>query len=465
MIAVVGAGFAGLAAATALAARGHAVTLFEARDRPGGEARRVEAAGARIDVGPTVLTDLEPLRRLFDLAVAPGDLAVLHPDPGLLASWPGGRRLALGAGGASSPSGLRALGPHAGADWDRLAALGRSAERLARHFYARGDIAGWRDWPRFLLGGGIGAREPWPFMRHPSLAGLLAARVRTPELRGLFGHFARFLGLDASSAPSVALVIPSLVLSAGIAYVRGGLSGLADTIFRLAHKLGVVLAAPEEVRGLEIASGRVRAVLGAAGRRVAVDACVCAIDAAQAARWTAGAGPARGLRGLRPAEPTLAARVAWWVFEGAPAVSAHHALHFGADPSGEPLYIATPTVSDAGLAPAGTTVLYALLHGPAGEAADSGFAARARAAVVASGAWPAGRVVAAGVAGGRTPCYGYRIGPGLFGSFRPSQRVPGVVNLVLAGGSVFPGPGVANVIRSGLRAADLVEARLRGAPA
>jgi hypothetical protein len=34
--------------------------------------------------------------------------------------------------------------------------------------------------------------------------------------------------------------------------------------------------------------------------------------------------------------------------------------------------------------------------------------------------------------------------------------VPGVANLLRAGGSVFPGPGLANVIRSGLRAADLV---------
>jgi hypothetical protein len=34
--------------------------------------------------------------------------------------------------------------------------------------------------------------------------------------------------------------------------------------------------------------------------------------------------------------------------------------------------------------------------------------------------------------------------------------VPGVANLLRAGGSVFPGPGLANVIRSGLRAADLI---------
>jgi phytoene dehydrogenase-like protein len=40
--------------------------------------------------------------------------------------------------------------------------------------------------------------------------------------------------------------------------------------------------------------------------------------------------------------------------------------------------------------------------------------------------------------------------------------VPRVANLFLAGGSVFPGPGVANVIRSGLRAAALADAAVSG---
>jgi phytoene dehydrogenase-like protein len=37
-----------------------------------------------------------------------------------------------------------------------------------------------------------------------------------------------------------------------------------------------------------------------------------------------------------------------------------------------------------------------------------------------------------------------------------------LANLILAGASVFPGPGVTNVIRSGLRAAALVDAALGG---
>lgn len=67
---------------------------------------------------------------------------------------------------------------------------------------------------------------------------------------------------------------------------------------------------------------------------------------------------------------------------------------------------------------------------------------------------------AAGVSGGGEPCYGCALRPGLRGSLPLSQRAAGLANLWLAGGSVFPGPGVANVLRSGLRAAALAEAGL-----
>jgi phytoene dehydrogenase-like protein len=102
------------------------------------------------------------------------------------------------------------------------------------------------------------------------------------------------------------------------------------------------------------------------------------------------------------------------------------------------------------------SVIYGLVHGRFGAPADQAFADDVRTRLVSAVAWPTGRVLAHGVAGGGESCYGGAIGPGLFADFRPSQRVPGVANLLRAGGSVFPGPGLANVIRSGLRAADLV---------
>lgn len=453
---VIGAGLAGLAAATALAARGHEVTVIEGALEVGGRVRRLAAAGAKIDLGPTVLVDLDPLRALLSLGgtTLRDAVPVLRLDPALLATFPDGAELRLHADPARLATELEALGLEARRDWERLLDLGHRAARLADHYYARGDVAGVGDLLRFLVTGGVSARDLAPFARHRSLARLLGATVRTPALRALLGHCARFVGLSSAEAPAVTLVIPYLLATAGVFYPLGGMASLPEALRGLATKLGAVIETGDAARGLELAGGRVRAVRTESGRRLAVDGCVAAVDPAITAGWLPGHPLARRLARLRP---SLAAAVAWWVVEGEPKVRAHHSLHFG---DGEPLYVADPGATDPGLAPPGHSVVYALTHHPVDASPIGAFPEASRRALSRLGRWPPGRVLAHGVAGSDHPCYGYAIGPGLFASFRPSQRVTGVENLILAGGGVFPGPGVANVLRSGVRAAALVERAL-----
>ena len=54
-IAVIGAGYAGMAAAVALAERGIRVTVFESGPVPGGRARRVSSQGTELDNGQHIL--------------------------------------------------------------------------------------------------------------------------------------------------------------------------------------------------------------------------------------------------------------------------------------------------------------------------------------------------------------------------------------------------------------------------
>jgi phytoene dehydrogenase-like protein len=448
---------AGLAAAAELGRLGHPVTLLEATGELGGKVRSELAAGARVDVGPTVLTDLGPIQELFGRAGQSLDVAVplRRVAPALVATFPGAT-LALGPD-VPPAVGLRELPSAAGLEWQRLLALGARAERLANHFHARGDVTGPASLARFLVGGHVAWRDLVPFLRHPSLAGLVRAVVRTPELVRLVSHFARFLGLDAERAPSVALVIFHQFATRGVAHPRGGMTALVEGIVGLLREHAVEVETGVRVDGLDMRGGRVTGVRGAPGGERPARAVIAAVDAAETARWLGRGAWARRVARLPPA---LSASVAWWVVEGPVPGDIHHALHFGADPGEEALYVAVPTVTDRELAPPGMSVLHCQIHGPAGAAATPALAERVRARLEAMGRWPRGRVLAHGVTGGMRSCYGYAIRPGLFGSFRPTQRMAGLGNLMAAGGSVFPGPGVAGVIRSGLRAAGLCHAAL-----
>jgi phytoene desaturase len=67
-IAIIGAGFGGLAAAVRLASKGHEVHLFEKRDKLGGRAYQYEVNGFKFDGGPTVITAPYIFDEIFEAA-------------------------------------------------------------------------------------------------------------------------------------------------------------------------------------------------------------------------------------------------------------------------------------------------------------------------------------------------------------------------------------------------------------
>ncbi len=170
------------------------------------------------------------------------DVAALERlDPGFVATFPGGAQLALHRDPRAWPPASGSSGPTPSATGRACSSLGARAVRLAAHYWIHGDVAG-RARSAASCSRAASASPTW--RPSPDMArspGCWATAVRTPELRALLAHFARFVGLDAGRAPAVTLVIPYLMATAGVWYPRGGVTALAQALLALATKLGAAI--------------------------------------------------------------------------------------------------------------------------------------------------------------------------------------------------------------------------------
>ncbi len=132
-IAVIGAGWAGLAAAVRAVQRGASVTLIEMAGEPGGRARQVQAAAGAFDNGQHILIGAYSATLALMRSVGADPEALLLRRPLALVD-PTGRGLRL-AGGAPLPAFVRAV--LAARQWTapmRLALLAAAAGWAARRF-------------------------------------------------------------------------------------------------------------------------------------------------------------------------------------------------------------------------------------------------------------------------------------------------------------------------------------------
>ena len=132
-VAVVGAGWAGLAAAVHARCAGHEVEVFEMAPRPGGRARSVQAAGRTFDNGQHILIGAYSATLELMRIVHADPSKLLHRSP-LALQYPDGLGLRLGAA-APLPAFVRAVLRRRG--WtrrERLALLAHASRWLLTRF-------------------------------------------------------------------------------------------------------------------------------------------------------------------------------------------------------------------------------------------------------------------------------------------------------------------------------------------
>ncbi|HEY0255202.1 MAG TPA: phytoene desaturase family protein, partial [Kofleriaceae bacterium] len=229
--AVIGSGFGGLAAAIRLAAQGVRVTLFEARDQPGGRAYVYRDQGFTFDAGPTVITAPHCIEELFTLAgKRMRDYVELLPVTPFY-------RLFWTADGSSF-------------DYDS-----DIETQIAKRFPA--DLDGYRRFASYakeVFGTGYTKLAHTPFLRFSDMVKVAPKLVKLRADRSVYNTVAKFItdehlrealsfhsllvGGNPYETSSIYTLIHHLEREWGVFFPKGGTGALVDGLVRLFGELG-----------------------------------------------------------------------------------------------------------------------------------------------------------------------------------------------------------------------------------
>ncbi len=249
--AVIGSGFGGLAAAIRLQSSGVKVTLFEARDKPGGRAYVYQDQGFTFDAGPTVITAPQCLEELFTAAGRRmADYVELLPvTPFYRLVWPDGETFDYSGDADKLESEIRRIAP------DDLEGY-RRFYKYTQKVYAKGyDELGAVPFLRF-----------WDMLRvAPNLAALRADRsvygtvsryVKSEHLRQALSFHPLLVGGHPYRTSAIYTLIHHLERKWGVWFPRGGTGALIRGLVKLFIEIGGELRLNTPVRSIHVEPGQ-----------------------------------------------------------------------------------------------------------------------------------------------------------------------------------------------------------------
>jgi len=271
---VIGAGFAGLAAATTLAQAGWRVTVLEKNDGPGGRARVFRAQGFTFDMGPSWYWMPDVFEKYFArFGKKVADYYELERlDPSYQVIFKGPEAVDIPA----QMSELRALferyEPGAAARLDDF--LKQAAYKyevgMSKFVHLPGrSVLEFADWQ--VVSGALRLDLLQSMHRH------VAKYFTNPKLQELVEFPTLFLGATPQNTPALYSLMTYADLVLGTWYPKGGMHKIVEGMVRLAEELGVEIKYSAEVTEIVVAQGRSTGVRTAAGF-FAADAVVAGAD-------------------------------------------------------------------------------------------------------------------------------------------------------------------------------------------
>ncbi len=494
-VGVVGSGLAGLSAACVLAARGHSVTVFEKNDWLGGKAAVYEAEGFRFDMGPTILTLPEVLKRVFEEADKRLEdyLDLVPLDPQWRCFFEDGSVLDLVSDTAKMQENLRALtNDNAAAEgYARFIEMSKKLHDVSDRFFFWKSVGGISD--TFESSGMFNLavlKDVLSLRMGKSVASVVRQHVPDARAAQMIDHFTQYVGSSPEASPAVLCGIAHMQTREGVWYPIGGTRAVPLALVKLATELGVEFRTSCDIRSIDTVGSAVVGITLTSGESIGLDAVVSNCDAVRTHRELLQnhASPMK-LGRKNDIEPACSGVVLYLGLRERYEHVLHHNFVFSKDPHDEfewiykrgmpapdpTCYVCAPASTEPAVAPAGGEALYVLVHTPylrpnhdwtlmLPEYRDvildklertGGMHGIRDRIVVEQSLTPEGIHKRYRVLNGAI--YGVASHGKYLGAFKPANRSKELRGLYLAGGAAHPGPGMPMVMMSGWIAADALD--------
>jgi len=501
---IIGSGLAGLTAACTLAARGHAVTVFEKNEWLGGKAAQLRAQGFRFDMGPTILIQPSMLRKVFAEAGRTMEdyIPMVRLDPQWRCFFEDKSVLDLKDDPHEMAASLEAIWPKMGAGYLKLLETSKQLHSISDRFFFWRSVESMKD--TMDIGGAFDLKVLKDVMRMrlgKSVAQVIREHIPDANTAQMLDHFVQYVGSSPDASPAILCAIGNMQMSEGIWYPIGGTRAIPEGLVKLATELGVVFHTQTDVAKImtnapahgQRAASKVTGLVTTKGIAHSFDAVVSNSDAVRTHRELIGGAAARHFDGKRNYEPACSGVVLYLGLNKRYEHLAHHDFVFSRDPheefhaiydKGEPApdptcYLAATAATDPTSAPEGGEALYVLVHTPyLREHHDwkkmfpayrqvildklkrtAGLTDIENRIVFESALTPQDIHDRYRVLNGAI--YGISSHGRFQGAFKPGNKSKEMDGLYLAGGSAHPGPGMPMVMMSGWIAANTLDQTAR----
>ena len=272
---VIGSGFGGLAAAVRLATQGHAVEIFEKRDKPGGRAYVYEKNGFKFDGGPTIITAPFMLDAIFTAA--------------------GRRREDYFKLVPCNP--FYRIFDHKGRHFDYNGDEAFTLDQIER--WSPADKAGYKQFiasTKAIFQKGFVELAEKPFLNFSDMLRVAPDLVRLQSYRNVHAYVSKYVkhdflrqcfsfhpllvGGNPFDTTSIYALIHYLEREYGVHYAMGGTGSIVNGLVQLLGELGGSIRLNAEVAAITTSGRRVTGVRLADGSEHAADVVVCNGDVA-----------------------------------------------------------------------------------------------------------------------------------------------------------------------------------------